>query len=137
MAAKLGYTFLWVDDVTKTVEFYEQAFGIQRRFIRENGPLGLYAELETGGTTLAIADVKEADVILKDGYRRNRLDQAPGAFQVTFVTAEVAGTYQAALQAGATAHTAPQTQPWGQTIGRVRDINGVLVSIASPMEHMK
>ena len=67
----------------------------------------------------------------------NSPDQAPGAFQITFVTAEVAETYQAALQAGATAHTAPQTHPWGQTIGRVRDINGVLVSIASPMEHLK
>src|SRR3712207_6944391 len=51
---------LWVDDVTKTVEFYERAFGLTRRVLRENGPLGLYAELETGQTTFAIADAKEA-----------------------------------------------------------------------------
>ena len=27
----------------------------------------------------------------------------------------------------------PSTQPWGQTIARVREPNGILVSIASPL----
>jgi hypothetical protein len=27
----------------------------------------------------------------------------------------------------------PSTQPWGQTIARVRGTNGILVSIASPL----
>jgi uncharacterized glyoxalase superfamily protein PhnB len=133
VSTRFGYTFLWVDDVERAVQFYEQAFGLQRRSLRENGPLGLYAELETGATTLAIADVKEADVLFGDGYRPNRADAVPGAFQLTFVTEDVAATYTAALEAGATAHTPPQRQPWGQTIGRVRDPNGVFVSIASPL----
>jgi len=133
MAAKFGYTFMWVDDVMKTVEFYENAFGLQRRSIRENGPMGLFAELETGDTTLAIADVKEANAIFPGGYRKNGTTEIPGAFQVTFITSQVAETYQAALAAGATPQTEPTLHPWGQTIARIRDINGIFVSIASPL----
>lgn len=118
--AQLGYVFIWVDDVIGAVEFYERTFGITRQTIRENGPLGLYAELETGPTTLAIADTREARAIFPDGFRLNDPAQAPGAFQVTFVTPDVEGAYRAALGAGATSLMAPQAQPWGQTIARVR-----------------
>ncbi len=131
--AQFGYTFLWVDDVPVTVAFYEQAFGLRRRFMQENGPMGLYAELETGATTLAIADRKEADALFTQGYRKNTPTDVPGAFQITFVTPDVAATYQAAMTAGATAYTEPHTEPWGQTIARIRDPNGVLVSIATPL----
>ena len=30
---KLGYTILYVSDVTKSIEFYETAFGFERKFI--------------------------------------------------------------------------------------------------------
>ena len=56
----------------------------------------------------------------------------PGAFQISFVTPDVEASYEATLQAGATKTAEPQTQPWGQAIARVRDLSGVLVSIASP-----
>ncbi|MDP9371473.1 MAG: VOC family protein [Chloroflexota bacterium] len=130
---ELGYAFGWVDDVTGTVEFYEQAFGLKRHFIQQNGDLGLYAELETGETTLAIADTREARALFPDGFRANDPSQAPGAFQFTFVTPDVASAYEAALRAGATTYAEPRLQPWGQTIARVRDPNGVLVSIATPL----
>ncbi len=132
--AQFGYTFLWVDDVGATVAFYEQAFGLRRRFMQKNGPMGWYAELETGATTLAIADRKEADALFTQGYRKNTIADVPGAFQITFVTPDVATTYRTAITAGATAYTEPHTEPWGQTIARVRDPNGVLVSIATPLQ---
>src|SRR5688572_3651822 len=56
---RFGYTFLWVDDVEAAVTFYGQAFGFSRRVLLENGPMGLYAELDTGQTTLAIAEHRE------------------------------------------------------------------------------
>lgn len=130
---RFGYTFLWVDDVERTVEFYERAFGLQRRLIRENGPMGLYAEMETGATTLAIADTKEARALFPDGFRPHDPNDVPGAFQISFVTPDVAETYTNALAAGATGLQEPQTQPWGQIIARVRDPNGVLVSVVSPL----
>ncbi len=129
---RLGYTFIWVDDVERAVEFYERAFGLERRFMIENGPMGLYAELETGQTALAIADTKEADAILPEGYRRNEADGPPGAFQVSFVTDDVESAYEAALGAGATSVAEPAAQPWGQTVARLRDPHGVLISIVTP-----
>lgn len=128
-----AYAFVWVDDVLKAVEFYERAFGLQRRFARENGPLGWYAELETGATTLAIADSKEALAILPPGTHRNVASEPPGAFQVSFLSPDVDGTYRSALEAGGTGLMAPTLQPWGQTVARLRDPQGVLVSIASPL----
>lgn len=130
---KFGYAFIWVDDVEGAVRFYEEAFGFRRRFLTDNGDLGLYAELETGETALAIADSKEARALFPDGYRENRLDQPPAAFQLSFVTSDVEDAYGSALRAGASGMSEPQTQLWGQTIARVRDPNGVLVSIATPI----
>lgn len=46
---KFGYTIMYVENVEQTVEFYEAAFGLSRRFIHEGG----YAEMDTGDTTLA------------------------------------------------------------------------------------
>jgi lactoylglutathione lyase len=45
---KLGYTLLYVDDVLKTMDFYEKAFGLARGFAHENQ----YGEMVTGETKL-------------------------------------------------------------------------------------
>lgn len=74
---KLGYAFVWVEDAEKAVQFYEEAFGFERRSLTDNGELGLYAEMETGATTLAIADQKEARVLFPDGFQENNAAQAP------------------------------------------------------------
>ena len=37
---KFGYTIVYVPDVTKSVEFFEQAFGLARRFVHESGDYG-------------------------------------------------------------------------------------------------
>ena len=47
---KFAYTILCVENVDHTVTFYEQAFGLEKRFIHESGQ---YAEMETGVTTLS------------------------------------------------------------------------------------
>jgi len=47
---KLGYIILYVPDVAASVEFWERAFGLTRRFVHESGT---YAEMETGATALA------------------------------------------------------------------------------------
>lgn len=49
---KLGYTILYVPDVTAAVEFYERVFGLKRRYIHESGE---YAEMDTGSTALGFA----------------------------------------------------------------------------------
>ena len=57
-------TVLYVDDVAATVDFYRRAFGLELRFSDES--LG-FAELATGGSTLAIA---ETGFVSKDGDDR-------------------------------------------------------------------
>ncbi|NRA89340.1 MAG: hypothetical protein HRU28_18575, partial [Rhizobiales bacterium] len=41
--------------------------------------------------------------------------------------------YDHALKSGATPVSAPTEKPWGQTVSFVRDLNGCLVEIASPV----
>lgn len=53
--------------------------------------------------------------------------------EVAFVTDDVAGDFEKAVQAEAKAVTPPTQKPWGQTVSYVRDLNGYLVEICSPV----
>lgn len=128
---RFGYTFIWVDDVPAVVDWFETALGLKRRVLRDNGPLGGYAELDTGATTLAVADTREARVLFPDGFVP--LDGPhPPLFQVSFVSDDVGADHQRAVDAGARSLADPHDEPWGQTIGRVRSPHGVVISIVSP-----
>jgi lactoylglutathione lyase len=126
---QFGYTILYVPDVIATLAFYEKAFGFKIKFIPESKQ---YGELDTGSTTLAF--VSEA-FIEQNGmrFRRNRPKELPAAFEIAFVIQDVAAAYQHAIASGATADTPPKTTPWGQTIAYVRDLNGVIVELCSPI----
>ncbi|MDZ8185868.1 MAG: VOC family protein [Nostoc sp. ChiSLP02] len=127
---KFGYTVIWVDDVVKTVEFYEKAFGLVRRTVRDMGQF-TWAEIETGNTTLAFSSTSEAQKLFPGGFHPNEATQPPTLIQISFMTPDVGGAYVKAIGAGAKPLDPPKTQPWGQTIARVRDLNGVLVSLVS------
>jgi len=129
---RFGYTVVWVPDVEQTVAFYEEAFGLKRRRIVAFGST-TWGEMETGaGTTLAFASQDEADVLFADGYHANRPDAVPAAILVSLVVPDVQAVWDRALASGAAGRDAPKTEPWGQTVARLRDINGVLVSLATP-----
>jgi lactoylglutathione lyase len=55
----------------------------------------------------------------------------PQAAEFGFVTDDVAGAYEAAIAAGATAVSEPAEKPWGQTVAYVRDLNGMLVEFGT------
>jgi lactoylglutathione lyase len=59
---KFGYTILYVTDVIKSIEFYEKAFGFERKFITPDSD---YGELNTGETTLSFASKELANSNLK------------------------------------------------------------------------
>ncbi len=126
---KLGYIIFYVQDVTATVAFYEKAFGLKRRFVHETGT---YAELETGTTALAFVEEGAAK---EHGFtvRPLRPKEEASAVEVALVTEDVAGAYAHAVEAGAEATQAPKQKPWGQTVAYVRDLNGVLVELCTPM----
>jgi uncharacterized glyoxalase superfamily protein PhnB len=91
---------------------------------------GDYAELETGDTTLSFASHELARSNLPDAFRTP--DGSATAFEVCFVTEDVAAAYDRAVREGAEPVTPPQTQPWGQDLAYVRDADGNLVELASP-----
>jgi lactoylglutathione lyase len=127
---RFGYTILYVRDVSVSLDFYERAFGQRRRFLHEGGQ---YAELETGGTALAFAALELAASNLPGEFRPTAVGGAAPAFEVCFVSDDVGGAFQRAVREGAEPVTAPQTKPWGQDVAYVRDPDGTLVEIASPV----
>ncbi|MFA9189663.1 VOC family protein [Flavobacterium sp. FBOR7N2.3] len=128
---KFAYTILYVQDVTKAVEFYENAFGFSRKFI---APDNDYAELLVGETTLSFASVTLAQSNLKDGFTASRLTEKPFGIEIGFTTNNVEETLAKAANAGATIVANPKTKPWGQTVAYVRDPDGFLIEICTAMD---
>jgi len=128
--AHFGYTIVHVPDVAAAIDFYERAFGLSRRFLHESNQ---YGEMETGATALAFAAEELIATNFTLAVRHNRPDNEPGAIELVFVDPEVEGLYRNALAAGAVAVAEPTRKPWGQTVAYVRDLNGVLVELCSPM----
>lgn len=126
---KLGYTIIYVADVPETVAFYKAAFGLTCRFIHESN---LYAEMETGETALAFAS-NQAAKMNGLAIMPNNKSSIPAGWEVCFVTDDVVAAYTHALTIGAAPVSAPSEKPWGQTVSYVRDLNGCLVEIASPI----
>ncbi len=125
---KFGYTILYVKDVEVAVAFYESAFGLRRKFVHESG----YGEMDTGETKLAFASV---DLAASNGVSFVQASPAgpSPAVEVAFVTDDVQAAFAVAVQAGAVPVAQPKQKPWGQTVGYVRDLDGFLVEICSPM----
>lgn len=128
---KFAYTILYVQDVTKAVEFYENAFGFSRKFI---APDNDYAELLVGETTLSFASVTLAQSNLKDGFTTSQLTEKPFGIEIGFTTDNVEETLAQAANAGATIVENPKTKPWGQTVAYVRDHDGFLIEICTAMD---
>ena len=126
---KFGYTLLYVNDVLKSIEFYEKAFGLKRGFVHESNQ---YAELITGETKLGFVHHETAGSHGFDYQKVDLKNKAPG-IEVGFVTDDVEAAYKKAVAAGAIATSKPTQKPWGQVVSYVRDCNGFLVEICSAM----
>lgn len=126
---KLGYVIHYVADVPATVDFYERAFGLTRRFVHESN---LYAEMDTGTTTLAFAGEAMAEM---NGLtiRPTRPHEAAPAVEIALIADDPAAAFSKAVAAGASPLVKPAAKPWGQIVGYVRDPDGCLVEICSAM----
>lgn len=125
---KLGYVILYVPNVARAVEFYGRAFGLAHRFTHKSGA---YAEMETGETALAFSSEAIANGL---DTVPQRPGQRPPAFEVALVTDDVPAAVTKATAAGATLVRDAERKPWGQVVAYVRDLNGVLVELCSPVE---
>ena len=127
---KFAYTILYVASVPRSMAFYEAALGLQRRMLHESEN---YGEMETGGTVLAFYAIQQA----QDTFTTGIADVSPGAppppFELAFTTDDVEAAYTHAVQSGALAVSPPHGMPWGQTVAYIRDQDGFLIEICTPM----
>ena len=130
---KFRYALLYVQDVAASLRFYEAAFGLKTRFLAEGGQ---YGELEVDGpVSLGFVGNDQAASNLPQGFVANDPKARPGGFEVAFVVDDVEAAFAKAVKAGAQAAAGPAKKPWGQAIAYVRDRDGVLVELCSPIEH--
>jgi lactoylglutathione lyase len=128
---KFAYTILYVQNVTKSVEFYEQAFGLKRKFVTPDND---YGELLVGETTLSFASTKLAKSNLTNGFTESNLKYKPFGIEIGFTTDNVEETVKKAVKAGATILENPKKKTWGQIVAYVRDLDGFLVEICTVIE---
>jgi len=122
---KLKYIILYVEDVEKTMLFYNEAFGFATQFIHEAKD---YGELNTGSTTLAFSSLKLMSELGKNPAKPNAGNPV---FEIAIETDDVDAKTDHAISCGATLVQAPKQQPWGQTIAYVSDKNGFLIEICT------
>lgn len=127
---KYNYTILYVQDVTKSIDFYERAFGFKRKFIAHDNA---YGELGTGNTVLSFASVELAKSNLKRGLIKSSNRNKPFAIEIGFATDNVERVYDNAINEGAVSEAPAKRKPQGQTVAYVRDLDGFLIEICTPM----
>ena len=131
-SVSLGYVVLYVKDVAATLAFYEEAFGLSRRFFNDDNGKA-YGELETGATRLAFYSFELVKAAFKPEVVAAVPDKAPLGSEIGLVTPDVPAWFARALKAGATAVSEPAAKPWGQTVAYVRDKDGHLVGLGTPL----
>jgi uncharacterized glyoxalase superfamily protein PhnB len=122
---KFGYTIIYVDEVEATIAFYETAFGLKRGMVAG----GEYGELATGETKLAFAAKK----MLHGPGQFASPDGKVLGVEIALTTGDVQAAFDQALAAGAKPVSKPDKKPWGQTVAYVRDCNGFLVELCTPV----
>ena len=127
---KFAYTILYVRDVEKSIGFYEKAFGFERKFVT---PEKDYGELLVGETTLSFASLSLAHSNLRKGFIESDLRNKPFGIEIGFTTDKVEETVHSAVQAGGVILELPKTKPWGQVVAYLRDPDGFLIEICTPM----
>lgn len=129
MTPSLGWTVVYVDDPDRSVAWWSEVFGLP---VRLQVPGGSYAELDTGATTLAFASHELAAGHLPEGYARSDAP-VPLGMEVALVTDDPGALVARAVAAGATLVAEVAPQPQGQDVGWVRDPQGVLIEVCTPV----
>ncbi len=131
-SVSLGYVVLYVKDVSATLAFYEEAFGLARRFYNnDNGKA--YGELDTGEARIAFYSLELAKTQWKQGFVTASPHKEPLGFEIALITSDVRSVYARAVKAGATSVSPPEAKPWGQTVACLRDKDGNIVDLCTPL----
>ena len=128
---KYGYTILYVEKVKETIEFYEKAFSFTPKFITLEED---YGELISGETTIAFASTKLGKSNFKEEFEVTSNTRKPFGVEMAFVSENIEIDFKKALDMGAIEFEPLKEKPWGQKVGYVRDNNGFLIEICTPIK---
>ena len=117
-------------ELRNVFRFYEKAFGFSRKFLTSDIS---YGELLVDETTLSFASLTLANSSLKNGFVECNVNMKPFGFEIGFTTDNVDETVHEALLAGATLVEPSKAKPWGQVVAYIRDPDGFLIEICTPV----
>lgn len=86
-----------------------------------------------GRTSIAFASKELANSNLSDGFTHSTLEHKPFGIELGFITDKLPESYAQALQYGAIVVQEPKQKPWGQTVAYLRDIDGFLIELCTPI----
>lgn len=124
------YIILYVADVKKTLAFYQKAFGFDIKFMT---PEEDYGELSTGNTTISFASFELGNSNLRNGYLASDSSEKPFGIELAFITSRIQEDFKIATEAGAEVQEHIKEKPWGQQVAYLRDLNGFLIELATPL----
>jgi uncharacterized glyoxalase superfamily protein PhnB len=75
----------------------------------------------------------KAETAFPSGFIKHSARAIPQAIEIALETPDVDAAFLHAVAHGAVPCTEPTDMPWGQRISRVRDCDGIVVEICSPM----
>lgn len=128
---KYAYTILYVESVIDTLIFYTKAFGFTKKFIT---PENDYGELISGETTIAFASLELGKSNFKKGFKKSTNSNKPFGIELAFTTENIDADFQQAIDAGAIEFEPIKEKPWGQKVGYLRDNNGFLIEVCTPIK---
>ncbi|CAK8576027.1 unnamed protein product [Lathyrus sativus] len=130
-----AYTVLYVKDVAQSVAFYAKAFGYSVRRLDESHRWG---ELESGTTTIAFTPIHQHETDdLTAAVHATKSKQERPPVEVCFVYHDVDAAYKRAVENGAVSVSVPEVKEWGQKVGYVRDIDGIVIRMGSHVKPAK
>lgn len=128
---KYGYTIIYVENVKETIDFYSKAFGFKQKLLT---PENDYGELISGETTIAFASIKLGNSNFKKGFLNTKTTEKPFGVEIAFITENIESDFKKAIEMGATEFESLIEKPWGQKVGYLRDNNGFLIEICTPIK---
>ncbi|KAF0904204.1 hypothetical protein E2562_032982 [Oryza meyeriana var. granulata] len=135
MSPAFAYTVVYVKGVAKSAAFYSATFGYTVRHLDQ--PIKahdqkMWAELESGATTIAFTPLHQRETdALTGAVQLPESAGERGPVEICFDYADVDAEYRRAVDSGAVPVSALEQKNWGQTVGYVRDIDGIIVRMGS------
>ncbi|KYG91608.1 glyoxalase [[Bacillus] sp. KCTC 13219] len=127
MKLAMKYIILYVNDLEKTMHFYQNILGLSVKMQQ-----GTYVEFDTGQTTLSFNTRQSVNEEI--GLEVPEALIASQTFEIGFVVEDVQATIETLRTQGVKVVKEPVVKPWGQTVAYVADPDGHYIEICTSME---